>query len=82
MTTTGTTARELQNMIMDKLRAVYPECDEIIETVNVTPASGPRGKWVAETVLQPGALEPEDCHRARAAITHDLQRQFHLVSAT
>ena len=30
---------------------------------------------MAETVLQEGVLEPAECHRLRAAITQDLQKQ-------
>ena len=79
MTTTGKTARELQVMIMGKLRANYPQCDGVIVAVIVTQASGAHGKWMVETVTKEGVLEPSDCHRARVAITQDLQQQFHLV---
>ena len=81
MATTGKTARELQAMILDKLRADYPQCDDVIVAVIVTQSSGAHGKWMVETVTKEGALEPSDCHRARVAITQDLQQQFHLVLA-
>ena len=80
MATTGKTTRELQAMILDKLRANYPQCDDVIVAVIITQASGAHGKWMVETVTRAGTLEPSDCHRARVAITHDLQQQFHLVS--
>ena len=66
---------------MDRLRAEYPKCDDFIAAVVVTQASGGHGKWMAQTVLREGALEPADCHSARVAITNGLHRRFHLVSS-
>ena len=75
MSTTGKTARELQVMIMGKLRVKHPECDDVI-AVLVTPAGG-EGHWIVETTIRnPVSL---DCQRAKAAIVRQLRRQHHLV---
>jgi hypothetical protein len=71
------TARELEALIMARLRESYPACDSIL-TVTVR-STGDHGGWMAESVARPGAEIPADCHRARATIVHSLQRQYRLA---
>ena len=74
---TTKTAHELELLIMGRLRESHPECDSIL-TVTVSP-TGDHGAWMAESIARPGAEIPADCHRARAAIVHSLQRQYRLA---
>jgi hypothetical protein len=71
------TARELESLILDRLRKSYPGCGSIL-TVTVSPTDGP-GAWMAESIARPDADIPPDCHRAQAAIVHSLQRQYELA---
>jgi hypothetical protein len=70
------TASELAAIIMERLREVYPECDDYISGVVVSSASGPAGKWIAETTPLPGKIVPSDCYRFLSAIVQKLRKQY------
>ncbi len=64
---------------MERLREVYPECDNYVSGVVVTSASEGAGKWIAETTPQPGKVVPPDCHRFLSAIVKILGRKYDFV---
>ena len=73
--TVGLTARQLEDMIMSRLRG-HPDC-LALHRVIVTP-QGAAGGWTARAETKSGITIGYACARATSSLVNELRREYHL----